>query len=261
MSSSHVEEWARRIVQRELGRAVELHDDGCFPGMYDLRVGPAAVPDLAIECVGAVDPVRTETWNVGPARGPTTMRVRGDWHVVLRPNASVKAVRARLESLLQDCETFGVDGFVPVDWALRRANPSLFEAFNSLQIDSVTCFRPFGSGEVHLGMTGGGGWVDTSGVSVPGWIRDFLLAPQRADVLSKLGRSGASERHVFVPVAFGGVPRAVESYLCARTQELPATAPDLPPPVDGVWIACSTKGIAGTARSGAASTPVIPVRR
>jgi hypothetical protein len=48
------EECARRILQRELGRPVVLHDDGRRPGLYDLRVGDDAATEIAIECVGAV---------------------------------------------------------------------------------------------------------------------------------------------------------------------------------------------------------------
>ena len=38
-----------------------VNDDGSAPGMYDLRVGPANAPQVAIECVGAVDQTFTET--------------------------------------------------------------------------------------------------------------------------------------------------------------------------------------------------------
>jgi hypothetical protein len=62
------EEWARRIVQKALNRAVHLHDDNSQPSMYDLRIGPADAPEVAIECVGAVNRTYTETWNVGPAK-------------------------------------------------------------------------------------------------------------------------------------------------------------------------------------------------
>ena len=66
-----VEEWAARLVSKELGVDAEVHDDNSSPQMYDVRVGHAESPQIAIECVGAVDPVRTETWNVG---GPMVSR-------------------------------------------------------------------------------------------------------------------------------------------------------------------------------------------
>ena len=72
-----VESWAQKIVQDELQESVVVHDNNSQPGMCDLRIGPAECPTLAIECVGAVDRVRTETWNVGPGRGPLTAGVAG----------------------------------------------------------------------------------------------------------------------------------------------------------------------------------------
>lgn len=43
------EEWARRIVQKALNCTVHLHDDNSQPSMYDLRIGPADAPQVAIE--------------------------------------------------------------------------------------------------------------------------------------------------------------------------------------------------------------------
>src|SRR3954471_9315290 len=67
------EEWARRIVAAHLSRHVCANDDGTEPGMYDLRVGRTNAPDIAIEVSAAVDELRTQTWNTGPAeaRGPS----------------------------------------------------------------------------------------------------------------------------------------------------------------------------------------------
>jgi len=95
-----LEEKAKRIIERELQRRVDLNDDGSTPAMYDLVVGERAKPAIAIECVGAVDRVRTETWNVGPALGPLTFSLTGDWDVLLRPNARVKNHRPVIVDLV-----------------------------------------------------------------------------------------------------------------------------------------------------------------
>jgi hypothetical protein len=237
-----VEGYAKRIVEREMNRSVEIHDDGSRPGMYDLRIGDKDAPDVAIECVGAVDPVRTETWNLGPAKGPMLLALTGDWHVELRPSARVKTVRARIESLLRECEERKLRDFLPV-WRLRRISHTLYSALDSLGIESVHCFRPDGTGEVHLGMTGIGGVADTDGREVPAWISTFIRAPEQADVLRKLHNSGAPECHVFVPVSFAGVPWAVESYLGRRIETLLDSPPDLPRPVTGVWITYAENGL------------------
>ena len=235
--------FALRVLERELGRPVVLHDDGSKAGMYDLRVGSVAAPEIAIECIGAVDAVRTETWNVGPAQGPMSCDVGGDWHVKLEPQARVKAVRAAIGGILRECASLGHLEFTPVAGFLRARSPGLYEALKALHIASIHCFRPEGTGLVHLGMTGTGGFVDQEGRAVPSWIGKFLRAPGHANVLSKLGASGAAECHVFVIVSFCGAPWAVESYLGDSGEAVPTAAPDLPTPVDAVWIAHGKKGV------------------
>lgn len=117
------EEYARRILQRELRRPVVLHDDERKPALYDLRVGDLDAPEIAIECVGAVDSVRTETRNEGPAKGPRQFDLSRDWHVVPRPNAPVSKIERKLEKVLQECERDGIVEFTPMDWWLERRHP------------------------------------------------------------------------------------------------------------------------------------------
>jgi len=238
-----VEERARIIIERELRREVVLHDDGSEPGMYDLRVGERDTPEIAIECVGAVDPEWTETWNVGPARGAWRLDLSGDWRVVLRLGARVKKVRHRIQAVLRGFEDRGVRGFVPVDFRLKRAHPDLAQELLDLEIDSINRYRVLGKGDVSLGLTGTGGPVDRHGLAVPSWIVSFLGATERKDVLAKLRRSGAGECHVYVPVAPLGVPWAVESYLSTDTARLPSETPMLPSPISRVWITYGVTGL------------------
>lgn len=237
------EEWARRILERELGRLVVRHDDGRRPGMFDLRVGDADAPEIAIECVGAVDQVRTETWNISAAQGPLSLNLAGDWHVVITPETRWNKASRRLEDVLQMCEAAAISGFTPVDSWLKRQHPQIFAALDALRIHSIACFREPGSGKVYPGMTGTGGAVDDYGTALPGWIEAFLREPRQKDVISKLERSGAAQRHVVVGVDFMGVPWPVESYLGSRTDHLPEMPPSLPPPVDAVWIMYGRRGL------------------
>ena len=236
------EECARRILERELGRPVVLHDDGSQSSMYDLRIGQRVAPDIAIECVAAVDPIRTATWNEGPGRGVITVESPADWSVVLRPHARVKPVRSRLAEIIKGCEEANIDGFTPVDSWLRGRAPDLHALLDRLRIASVASYVP-GIGKVYLGMTGLGGAVDTEGSFVAEWLSEFLRAETRKDVLDKLSASGAAECHVFIPVSFGGVPWLVESYLGTHTKSLPPSEPELPSPVEAVWIMYGRRGL------------------
>jgi hypothetical protein len=231
------EEWARRIVEKELRRSVVVNDDGSMPSMYDLRIGPADAPELAVECVGAVDPIRAETWSEGPSKGPLELALRGDWIIVHTPSARIKAIKKRLEPLLRELEDRGLCRF-SVGHVLRWSDPSLFEELESLGVVSGSCFRLPGTGKVSLTMPGTGGAVDPQGTVVPGWVSQFLRDPDREDVLRKLQRSDAAERHAFILVDLGGATWPVAYYLnfTKELDQLPTEAPNLPQPVTGVWL-------------------------
>ena len=137
------EEWARRILQKALKQTVVINDDGSAPSMYDLRIGSADAPEMAIECVGAVDPIFTETWNIGPARGPMELRVTGDWTVVIAPEARVKAVKQRAPRRV-DHQAW-IDPVV-VDPALfmQRGDQDAVERYDRVdRIQSRRAFRRF----------------------------------------------------------------------------------------------------------------------
>src|SRR5262245_47521173 len=120
------EEWARCIVAKELKRAVELNDDGSAPSMYDLRIGPFDAPEVAIECVGAINSAFTETWNNGPAREPLQLSVKGNWSVTIAVNAHVKTVKRYIEAILKELESRGLQE-VHVNYLLRRSDMVLFD--------------------------------------------------------------------------------------------------------------------------------------
>jgi len=229
------EEWARRILEKELRQNVVIHDDGSRDAMYDLRIGPADAPKVAVEVVGAIDPIRTETWNVSQTEGPLDLALRGDWVIVHTLGARINAIKERLEPLVNELEDRGLRN-VPVNLALNWDSPTVYEKLDSLNITRAYCYRLPGTGKVSFMMPGTGGAPDSQGSAVPEWISEFLSNPARKDVLLKLQRSGAPERHAFVIVSLGGATWPVEYYLTGALDQLPAEAPGLPPPVTGVWI-------------------------
>ena len=238
-----VERWAQQIIEKELNRPVVIHDGGSQPSMYDLRIGVAEAPDVAIECVGAVDSVRTETWNVGPGRGPLHLTVKGVWMITIARDAHIGTIRQRIETFLRDLEERDVRRLRVGHLFNRHVSP-LLQELESLGIRHASCFRMPGTGLVHWTMEGTGGFVDTAGSTLPQWIEEFLRDPEREDVLFKLNQTSAQERWVLVPVESGGAPWSVESYLTDEFECLPATGPNLPSPVTGIWVA-STFGSRG----------------
>lgn len=155
----------------------------------------------------------------------------------------MRTLRRRIEPILRSLEEGNVRN-VRVGHLLKRYDGRLHQELESLGIRSASCFRMPGTGRVHMTMQGSGGVVDSAGSALPQWIEGFLRDPEREDVLFKLRRTDAQERWVFVPVALGGAPWSVESYLTGEFEYLPATKPDLPSPVTGIWVV-STFGAHG----------------
>jgi hypothetical protein len=141
------ERWAQQIIENELNCTVVIHDDGSQPSIYDLRIGAAEAADVAIECVGAVDSVRTETWNVGPGRGPLRLTVKGDWIIGVAREAHIRTIRQHIEPILRNLEERDVRN-VRVGHLLKTHDSRLLQELESLGIRHASCFRMPGTGRV-----------------------------------------------------------------------------------------------------------------
>ena len=149
----------------------------------------------------------------------------------------------RLGHLLRDLEERGIRR-VSVGRLFDAYDDQLLEELEDLGVQCAARLRMPGTGLLHWTMEGNGGVIDSEDSALPGWIDDFLRHPDREDVLSKLGRTCAQERWVFVPIVFGGATWSVESYLTGEFERLPAASPSLPSPVTGLWVT-STFGTHG----------------
>tara|TARA_B110000046_G_scaffold170767_1_gene190977 strand:- start:901 stop:1656 length:756 start_codon:yes stop_codon:yes gene_type:complete len=236
------EDWARNIVANELGMQVDVHDNGSQSGMYDLIIGSVSNPKYAIECVGSVDPAATETWNIGPAKGHIKVDSSGDWRISIRKSTNIKSLRRHIANVIGECEKLGLIEFLPVDWQIKRFSPELFNKLDILGITSIYMFRSEGHGDVHLIMDGSRGPVSHNGDDLAEWIGDFLNSQDKADVVIKLAKSGAKEKHAFIPIVLGGAPWGVESYFFGD-MNLPCIEPKLPEPITGVWVVLDGKGL------------------
>src|SRR5215211_3213220 len=206
--------------------------------------GPSKPLRWPSSVVGAVDSVGTATWNVGPGKGPLRLTgVKGDWMITISRDANIRTIRRNIESFLCDLEKRDVRR-VSEGILFKRPDDLLLQKLESLGIQHASCVRMPGTGQVHWTMEGSGGAIDSEGSALPQWIEEFFRDSEREDVLRKLRHTGAQERWVVVPVALGGTPFSVESYLMGEFECLPATGPNLPSPVTGIWVA-STHGTHG----------------
>src|SRR4029077_3960843 len=176
------ENWARQIVEKELKAPTVINDDGSAPSMYDLRIGPAHAPQFAIECFRSVDDAFTETWNVGPARGPLHLALKNNWIVEVSTKARIKKFKQHIEPILQELENRGIYNLL-VDYRLQWQDSTLFEKLSLLDVTHAICYELPGIGKVELTLPGIGGAVDEQGRAVPDWISDLLRKPKYEDVL------------------------------------------------------------------------------
>jgi hypothetical protein len=231
------ERWAKTIIQDVLGVPAEQHDDGSAPGMYDLDVMYPDRPWAAVEIVAAADAESIQTWKLMNGKGEGQRWVvedlQGGWLVSILPSASAKGLWKRLPGLLAELECQGVRRLAVEELAVDVADElGVIEAWQS-----ATDYP--GSIYVTIEQTAerSGGAVPDTGNVLAKWVGQFLLEPRHGDVLRKLGRSNASEKHAFVIVpGLTTAPFAVADLLMRSGAPIPVERPVLPAPVTHVWI-------------------------
>jgi hypothetical protein len=167
--------------------------------------------------------------------------VVGSWVVVMRSTNRIDRVKRGLPDLLAQVAASGVRAVHDSDWfpdghVLADAPAQL----RRLGVRTVYPFDPSGPGDIRFMLGGDAGFVDSAGESVPAWVSEFLAHPKRARVLRKLGLTDAPQREVFIPVDVRGAPWSVLTYLTdfsRHAASVPPSAPVLPQPVTGAWIA------------------------
>lgn len=233
------EVWARAVISNALTARVEHHDDGSRAGMHDLDVFDSQGRIGAVEVTAAADSRLIELWKLVNPPGERLILpgLRGGWMITLDPSVDVRRLRAHLVVVLRMLEASSVRLLRP-EW--HRDGP--FEAIaRHLQIvqahQSDTEFEGSVYFTVELPDEQSGGYVAETSDAVSQWVGDFLRQSGQADVLAKLARAGAPERHAFVLVpGFTTAPFAVSDPLMRDDAPVPTEPPLVPDPVTDVWV-------------------------
>jgi hypothetical protein len=225
------ERWAASMISAALGVDVRQHDDGSRDAMHDLDAMVANGPG-AVEVTACADGEAIETWNLmnGNDGFWTIPGLSQQWTVVVSPNARIKLLARHLPALLAEAERNGL-----------LAVEELLAAFRVHRADAFQGDHP---GRTYLTISlppeRSGGAVPQNGDILALWAGDWLREGQQADVLAKLARSGAHERHVFAFVTgLTPAPFGVQYMLMSANPTIPTIAPDLPDAVTHFWV-CST---------------------
>lgn len=230
-------------IAATLGLRVEQHDDGSRPGMHDLNIMTAEGGPAAVEVTAAADPDSIQLWKLVNGRDErwTVPTLQGGWILHLEPTARAKRLLKELPAFLKELEGKGVTE-IPSQ-RRRQEMPQSIEGWaRALGIVSGNQSGTDFPGSIYLTIERSpertGGVVDSTGSAVPGWVRDFLLNPHQSDVLGKLARSSAGERHAFILVpGFSIAPFGVVDMLWRDVDDVvPTRSPHLPDQVTHVWL-------------------------
>jgi len=230
-------------ITTTLGLRVEQHDDGQQPGIHDLNIISVDGSPAAVEVTFAYDPDSKELWKLVNGRGErwTVPDLQGGWMLTLEPTARAKRLLTELPAFLGELEGQGVTE-MPSQWQRLEVPESIEGRARALGIVSGNRSGTNFAGSIYFTIEQpcdrAGGAVDSTGSAVPSWVREFLLDPHQSDVLGKLARSGASERHAFILVpALTSAPFGVVDMLWRDEDDVvPTAAPNLPDQVTHVWL-------------------------
>lgn len=222
------------VAATTLGLRVEQYDNGQQPGMHDLNIISVDRSPAAVEVTAAADPDSIELWKLVNGRGErrTVKELQGGWMLTLEPTARAKRLRTELPAFLGELESQGVTE-IPSQRRRLEVPESIEGRARDLGIVSGNQSGTNFAGSIYFTIEQpcdrAGGVVDSTGSAVPGWVRDFLLDPHLSDVLGKLARSGASERHAFILVpGLTSAPFGVVDMLWRDEDDVvPTAAPDL----------------------------------
>lgn len=209
-------------------------DDGTRPGDVDAHIllndGPAALEvtilgDRASLEVEAVL-VRDGGWN--------DERLRWRWDVRPGPRTHYGRFYEHVAALLFACERDGVD-------RPERLTPTTAEETAALDWYDESDCRIWGN--PHTSMPGTVdvlppmmvGWEDDSLETLKDWLETVLASGHVGRRVEKLGRSGLTERHLYLIVHSSGAPFSIYVGLAMKTT-LPPAPPNLPDAVTHLWI-------------------------
>lgn len=228
---------AQRCISNLLGVDVERWDVPPREGAYDLRY-ERRQRTVAVEVKSLVSP----TLRAAEAEAMKTgylysSKLSMSWTVYLEHSASWKAVRLEAESLLTELEALGWRGGGDF-WRIRHAASTTWSSAIALGVESAwpsepTAMHPPGFYLMPSPWGGGVPGID----ALPGFCDHHLASEEMSKLRRQLARADTDERHAFFVV---GWSHMIISALSARSESLPATAPELVNGVDGIWVTPTT---------------------
>lgn len=229
------EELACLILKTALRTSVRRVDKGPLQGMYDLEV---RYPDGrlgAAEVVSARDETRTALEKAAVRLGYTMCNeLTRHWMVVVKPDAILKNIHPRMPPLLSQLEDLGIEHMRAINHKYVLSDiGGLATELDMLGVESCSSSQPTLKHPPGFYLWPGAlaAWVG-DGDSVTKFCEQFLTCNSCQDVIDKLRRSGADERHAIVVLTYP----VVGPHTTIETGAFPVRPPELPDGIDWLWI-------------------------
>jgi len=120
-------------------------------------------------------------------------------------------------------------------WLLRKSDQVTAAHLDRLGVTSLWS-QPNPQASTRLLPTAGAvGWLEAGIEALPAFVSDLLAEPHMGRLRRQLADAEVDERHAFLFLGW----EHMESVLLhpRKTRDLPAAAPKLPEPIDGLWVA------------------------
>jgi hypothetical protein len=219
----------RRAIAAALSVPVRRRDTGSGEAVHDLEI---CYPDGrlgAVEVVSTRDRRAEMLTHAVVQRGHVAVRrLRRSWLVVVPPTTRLRDVEGDLPGFLATLEAAGIKRVRRGEWGRWRRE------MNRLGLQTCTSNEPSPTaGPGYRFLSAPRGAFEQQINKAVERCEHFLSEPAQRDVIDKLRRADASERHAAVVVN--------ETWLDVFDQirqgtTLPTAAPSLPDDIDGLWI-------------------------
>jgi hypothetical protein len=227
-------ELARQYIEATLKVPVETWDRDARQGAHDLRYDHEG-RSIAVEVKLVVDAdYRALAQRIARTGYVRDSRLTRMWSLRLKHGARVDQALRNVPDLLIHLEQRGwLDRRL---WLLRNRDPVTAASLDRVGVTSLWSQRPTLKHPpgFYLMPEPWGGWEQ--GIeALSAFVSDLLAVPHMARLRRQLANAQADERHAFLFLGW----EHMESVLLhpREAREVPAAAPILPEPIDGLWLA------------------------
>jgi hypothetical protein len=221
------EELGRRVIQLALRVPVIQHDDRGGTSEYDLKILYPGGRAGAAEVVSTRDQARMSLTTAAGKRGYTRCsELTRLWIVEAFLGTNIRENAKGIRALLIQLEQAGADRLTRAD-RHPLTTIMLDLGIGSCWSSAPTSKHPPG---FYVTPDASAAWVG-DGESARKFCEEFLADEKQADVLAKLRRAEADERHAVIILTAD----ELGPFTAIDSGALPTSAPILPPEVDWLW--------------------------